>query len=140
MHDQLLKTILENTEKTRQAVESLQDGIARIEVITDQNQKAIEKLDEMVWKPVGENSTLVQAYAEQSVRIQDLASSIGRIDADLRYSIRELDKDIGRNMATISAKLDQKNQLFITLLVGLLTAIVGAAIGLGGNWYNSTHR
>jgi len=127
--DNILQLILKNTEETKKAVSSLQESISRIEVITEQNKNSIANLDKIVWQPVGENVTLVQAYAQQSEQIRNLASSLRRVDEDLTITIQKVESDLRVDIASLSAQIGSRSTLLNTLLIGLVTTLAGTTLG-----------
>lgn len=126
MEDHILQTILDNTTKTRDAVNALQDGLARIEVTTEQNKRSIDHLDRIVWRPDGENLPLAQAYVEQSTQLRELAGKVGKIDSDLTLTIRKVEGDLKQDIQGIVSKLDSRNSIIVMILITLLAALLGA--------------
>lgn len=117
MSESILQAILANTTETRNQLDKVQDGLAKIEVLTQQNSASIEHLDKIVWKSVGESPTLLQTYAEQNAKIQNLTYTIGKLETDLRADIGD-----------ISSKIDNKNQFIQTCILSVLMLVLGGFV------------
>lgn len=117
MSESILQAILANTTETRNQLDKVQDGLARIEVLTQQNSSSIEHLDKIVWKSVGESPTLLQSYADQNAKIQNLTYTIGKLEKDLRTDIEG-----------ISSKIDNKNQFIQTAILSVLMLVLGGFV------------
>lgn len=117
MTDSILQEILTNTTETNHQLTKLQDGLSKIEIITEQNKVSIDHLDRIVWKSIGENPTLLQTYTEHHSQLQQLTYTVNKLENDLKIDIDNLAK-----------KIDDKNQLFQMIILSLLMAIVGGGI------------
>lgn len=117
MNESILQEILNNTAETKNQLIKLQDGLSKIEIITEQNKVSIDHLDRIVWKSIGENPTLLQTYTEHHSQLQQLTYTVNKLENDLKIDIDNLAK-----------KIDDKNQLFQMIILSLLMAIVGGGI------------
>lgn len=117
MNESILQEILNNTTETKNQLIKLQDGLSKIEIITEQNKVSIDHLDRIVWKSIGENPTLLQTYTEHHSQLQQLTYTVNKLENDLKIDIDNLAK-----------KIDDKNQLFQMIILSLLMAIVGGGI------------
>lgn len=117
MNESILQEILNNTAETKNQLIKLQDGLSKIEIVTEQNKVSIDHLDRIVWKSIGENPTLLQTYTEHHSQLQQLTYTVNKLENDLKIDIDNLAK-----------KIDDKNQLFQMIILSLLMAIVGGGI------------
>jgi hypothetical protein len=117
MSESILQAILANTTETRRQLDTVQDGLARIEVLTQQNSESINNLDRIVWKSVGDTPTLLQSYSDHNAKLQHLTYTVGKVEGDLRADITAL-----------GAKIDAKNQLVQTVILSTLMLLVGGGI------------
>ena len=117
MTDSILQAILANTNETKTQLDRVQDGLAKIEVITEQNRTSIDHLDKVVWKSMGESPTLLQTYADHNVKIHHLTCTVERIE-----------QEFSLDMKALSDKLDQKNSLITTVILSIMMLILGGFV------------
>lgn len=113
MSEQILQSILDATLSLNDKIDGLNEKIIRLSTQTEHNTDSIETLHKIVWRGNGQPSMQhrIDLFSDQ------IESS--------KLRILTVEARVDREIKDLGDKIDKKNSLIASLIIGLLLCIAG---------------